>query len=620
MRRSKRWRAGYVFLLVLCVTAGWRSLGSADSTTTTRPAAVPHFRNDAARWQLGMRVQQAQLVDVDGDGWLDCIVNSSQLLLNRGNDTGGRQFVDFTAESGIGQRRSHTGGTAGTGVRPTFVAFGDVDGDGDLDLFSGVRSEIEFWKKDSSTGEPLVDADGARVLATPDPGWRNEIYRNDGTGRFSVIANSGVSTAAESTTSATFLDFDLDGNLDLFVGNWYRSYGWSYDAYPDRLYRGNGDGTFTDVTKSAGLSLETAAGQRTSCRPTFGVASVDWNNDGFPDLFACSYGRRWNQQWRNNGDGTFTELAESTSFDGDAIRSGHYAVPGRAAEQPFRSNGNTFDVTFADFDNDGDIDGFLAEIAHAWAGSSSDRSSLLENLGATEGYRFRRRSDTQIDRETANQRNWNDGDIYGGWIDANGDGLEDAFVSSSDYPDDQRLRLFVQGSDHRFSDRTDAFGLDWPASNMPSVGDVDGDGDPDLLVARSLNRLGKQRRAELGDRAALWINHGANDQNWCKLQLRGKGAGGCNRRGIGCRVVVELSGRTLHRFVQSASGHAGHQNPDDLLIGLGTDQAIERLTIHWANAARTKTEFHDIVANHRVTITEPAPGGTAKLQITPFDN
>ena len=599
----------------------------------------PAFQNDRSAYGLDVPLRQVILADLDGDGWLDCIANSRQVFLQRpdlsgADPSGKRHFIEFTEKSGIHLRPSHLppslpadgddhptdlveSSNALVESAPSFVVCGDVDNDGDLDLFSGVRSELEFWRKDEATGEPVVGPDGLRVPVNPDRGWRNEIMLNDGEGRFTVVAQSGVSAVAETSCAATFLDFDLDGVLDLFVGNWYQSYGWSYDAYPDRLYRGQGDGTFVDVTEAAGLSTQTEAGTRTSTKPTYGVGCVDWNGDRFPDLFSCSYGRQWNQQWRNNGDGTFTEVAESTSFDGDAVRSGHYPENRREPELPFRANGNTFDVSFADFDNDGDFDAFLGEITHAWAGSSSDPSTLLVNLGVTEGFRFERRDDAGIVRAHEGER-WNQGDIFAGWIDANGDGREDLFISSSDYPDDQRLRLFVQNEAHQFEDRTAAFGLDWPASSMPSVGDVDGDGDPDLLVARSLSRLSKDVRDELGDRGGLWINGVGDGQSWCTVRLRGRGAGGCNARGIGCRVAVQVGDRLLHRAVQSASGHTGHQNPDDLLIGLGSSDRIESLTVYWANAAGTESVIEGFGANQRVTIFEPEGDAPARVEFAPL--
>ncbi|MFQ5655872.1 MAG: FG-GAP repeat domain-containing protein, partial [Planctomycetota bacterium] len=405
------------------------------------------FEEQAERWGLTAPAKRVVWGDLDGDGWLDCILDCRRVYLSRPVEGAAgarspaaasgapRRFVDFTEESGL-----LAGGEGGEGARRVaYALLGDVDNDGDLDLFSAVSQEPERWRKDPDRPEePLLDEAGDRVPARADDGQRSAIHLNDGTGRFTRLARSGVEEPAEAALAGTFLDYDLDGVLDIFAGSSYRSYGWSYDAYPDRLYRGRGDGTFEEVTEAAGLMTRREAGHRDSSRPTFGVTSGDWNGDGFADIFVCAYGRQWNLLWRNKGDGTFTEVGESAGFDGDEVRHGHYP-PGisRAPEKPFRSNGNTFDCALADFDNDGDLDLVLGEITHAWAGSSSDASARLVNQGAAEGFHFRRARDAGITRRHEIER-WNQGDLHTGWIDADGDGLLDLIIASGDYPDDQR--------------------------------------------------------------------------------------------------------------------------------------------------------------------------------------
>jgi hypothetical protein len=144
---------------------------------------------------------------------------------------------------------------------------------------------------------------------------------------------------------------------------------------------------------------------RGSHKPTYGTAAADWEDDGDPDLFSLSYGRQWNLHWRNDG-GKFTEIGETTRFDGDDDESGVYPAEfhpdGRRAELPFRSNGNSFDATFADYDNDGDLDCVVSEYTHAWAGPSSDVTSVLTNTGKEGGYRFERR--IRLDRKPFESR------------------------------------------------------------------------------------------------------------------------------------------------------------------------------------------------------------------------
>lgn len=574
----------------------------------------PQFRDVAKEWGLEANGSRVVLGDLNGDGWLDAIVDTERVFLQDAElaqgATAGLRFVDF-GPCGLDRDPSRTthGGDpeASTPRKADFIVLGDVDNDGDLDVFSGIRAELEFWKRDpDKTGEPLRDDQGKRVPSKPDSGFRSRIYLNDGHGKFLPAPESDLSQAAESSTCATFVDYDLDGILDLFVGSWYVSYGWSLDAYPDRLYRGLGDGRFDDVTEQAGLLTERAAGTRQSSKPTYGVAAADWDLDGDQDLFVCGYGRRWNLHWRNLGDGRFEEIGESTAFDGDVVRSGHYpSAVRRSPEKPFRSNGNTFDVALADFDHDGDVDAFLADITHWWAGSSSDRSQLLVNRGRDEAFRFDRTEALALPRTHAADR-WNQGDISAAWVDVDGDGWLDLALGSSDYPDDQRLRIFRNENGQRFEDKTIDWAIDWVGAAQFSVGDIDRDGDPDFLMGRSLARLKKEARDALGSDVGLLVNESERGP-WLTLELVGSGAGstkgkgGANRQGIGARVEIQIGDRRLVRIVQGGAGHGGRQDPAPILLGLRPPSSVGqnesyKITVHWPNSARSTTE-HEIAPN-----------------------
>jgi len=320
-------------------------------------------------------------VDVDGDGWLDVFVLDAhkkrpalRLLLSRPRTDGGRTLVDFTRRSGL---------LVPAGRRfPNFVLFGDVDGDGDVDAF--LSRYCDFERPKVEKGKIVRDRDGKPVPALVDDGLRCEILLNDGRGVFEALADSGVGEPPATTSAACFLDFDNDGLLDLFVGNWYRAYGVSLEAYPDRLYRGLGGGRFEDVTEKVGM------------------------------LVSGKPGERENVLWESKAGKRFEDVARRTHVDGDADTSGVYPEEvkkfwkkrfghEREDEKPFRSNGNTFDAACEDFDNDGDVDVFLGEICHWWAGSSSDRSMLLENLGRAGNYVFKRDA-TRMERKHPGKR------------------------------------------------------------------------------------------------------------------------------------------------------------------------------------------------------------------------
>jgi enediyne biosynthesis protein E4 len=532
---------------------------------------APTFVNVAKKLGVaGHPGARCAFADLDGDGWPDLVINRQIVLRN----VGGWSFKDVTEASGInvddGREKPRIA---------DLLTFGDVDNDGDLDIFSGRSCDFE---KEGVT----------------DDGRRSEILLNDGKGRFTVKKDSGVRDHPATTCAATFLDYDRDGKLDLFVANWYRQYGKGLECYPPRLYRGRGDGSFEDVSEKAGLLGVAEPARRDSRRPIYGVTHADWNNDGWPDLLVCAYGRQWNLLFTNDGDGTFTDVGAETGFDGDADRTGTYPDWAqeffvkrlgrkRGNEAPFRSNGNTFSCAPADFDNDGDMDCVLGEITHNWAGSSSDLTSVLVNMGKEKGWAFERRVNAGAPRPHALSRGWNQGDMHVAWLDYDLDGLLDLIISSSDYPDDQRMRLYRQGEDHAFTEVTKDTGLDWVASNAISIADFDRDGDPDILAGRSLSRLSKEQRAALPNEVALWQNDQRTGHHWIAITLRGKGRFGANRSAIGARVFVHAGGRTQMREVTGSTGHVGDRNSFALLFGIGEAKTIERIEILWPGPNRT---------------------------------
>lgn len=229
----------------------------------------------------------AAWADYDGDGYLDLFVANSvgkQDLLyhNVGNGT----FLDVAAKSGMADTANGSG-----------VAWGDFDNDGDLDLFVNNGS-----------------------------GQQSFLYRNNGNGTFTnVSAQSGITLASDGQGVA-WCDYDNDGDLDLYAAN--------YGGKPDYLYRNNGDGTFTEV--SAQIGLKSAAKSR-------GVAWADYDNDGDFDLFVSVDWGAGGMLFRNNGNGTFTNVTEPMGIYG----------------------GWAISAAWADYDMDGDLDLYVTtQVSH----------------------------------------------------------------------------------------------------------------------------------------------------------------------------------------------------------------------------------------------------------------
>jgi hypothetical protein len=296
--------------------------------------------------------------DYDNDGDVDLAVSlgSGEVRLYR-NDRG--VLVSVGAELGMPQAGSHE-------LRG--LSWGDFDGDGFLDLLGGstprdkptvvLRNEGGKSFTDVATAIGLTipdrsarqtnwidyDNDGDLDVYSTDRGGDNKMFRNDG-GKFTHVFVGVGPTDDRPTVGACWLDMDLDGDLDLFLAN--------QSGAPDALWRNDGD-SFTDVAAVLGMT----GPKRTKAEGGVGCAIGDYDNDGDFDIFVPSYGR--NLLYRNNGDGTFTDVARALGVGVE-----NHAVG----------------ADWGDYDNDGDLDLFVVSY-EGGPGAQSPLNALFRNDGA----------------------------------------------------------------------------------------------------------------------------------------------------------------------------------------------------------------------------------------------
>jgi hypothetical protein len=574
----------------------------------------PWFTNVAKEAGLrGVKAKDGIFTDVNGDGFADLCLDRQRFYLSKKgesftlHETHGIEYPEVTLIP-IGK----TGKPDLTKAKkrpfvPQYLYFADVDNDGDVDALYGVHSSWEWF-----------DQGRGRFVRIPecDHEVRSSVWLNDGKGRFTRGPKSGYTApdAAGPAMALALVDTDLDGNLDLYEGREYRQYGILYGCGVDRLWRGDGKGGFTDVTKKAGLLTVPEPAGPMSSRPSYGVTHADVNNDGRPDLLQMAYGRQWNYLWLAGKDGTFTEAGMTSGFSGDDITHGKYPdFTRRGPEKPFRSNGNTFDCAVGDIDNDGDLDLFLGEITHYWAGEASDLPSLLVNETKDGVVKFSRRPVTEFlpKREFRGDRGWNYGDLHAAFLDVDLDTRLDLLIGSGDYPDGQFLRLYRQKSDGTFEEMTKIAGFDWEGCGDLSIGDYDRDGDPDILAGRSFMRLSQAHRDRyMGgikvNEVGLFRNDIGNrsGNHWLNVRLVGRKA---NRSGIGARITVKTGDVTQIREIRAGSGLANHQDALEACFGLSKATKVDELVVTWPDERNSRQRFRNVEVDRFVVVTQGRP-------------
>jgi enediyne biosynthesis protein E4 len=573
------------------------------------------------------------IVDLDGDGWNDLVTHQWmqdrpmldvdppvlmwRILLNRPapGGGGGRIFEDVSIDSGYGLARDGSMNRAAN-----LAVAADFDNDGDADLLSGYYADV------------------------PDFGDRNELFLNDGAAHF-TRARGGVyeNDLPWHTAAAAPLDYDRDGFLDVYLGFWYNVFG-LLPGQQDRLYRGDGAGGLMEVTDAAGLTTTVNGyAEGTNHRPTYGLAACDMNDDGWPDLLGSAYGREWNQLWVN-GSGTFMDVGRATGYAADEITdysdNEFYrcwcqqnpggcdpSIPGPRIlcdqnywnvgvdDQPWMAGGNTFTTACGDVDNDGDLDLYNSEIVHWHIGGSSDPSQLLVNEPnqSAIGFGFVRpgvaATGLGIPHPT---QDWNEGGIMTSFIDFDNDGSLDIYLAASEYAGNFGL-LYRGNGDGTFTEASDTAGVHQVCANGIAVGDLDNDGDQDLILGSGTWR----------DCADTWTtaevhvyrNDVGQETNALRLRLVGSGPPGAARDAIGARVKVTAGATTFRRDVQGSYGTFAIGNELPLTVGLGSACTAD-VEVRWPDAQGTVETYPGVLANYAVEITQGA-GVTYREALTP---
>jgi hypothetical protein len=501
---------------------------------------------------------------------------------------------------------------------PAGVALFDYDGDGFLDIYLVNGAEMPSLEK---TG----------------PKYFNRLFHNNRDGTFTDVTEKAGVAGKGYGMGVAVGDYDNDGRPDLYLAN----------VNGNQLFHNNGDGTFTDVTEKAGVPGGLFGGKK-----MWSIAAgwIDYNNDGLLDLFVSNYcqwdpqhepacmglnGRGYchpnsfaplpNTLYRNNGDGTFTDVSVETGiaavmgkgmgvafadYDGDGFPDIFVAndnspnllfhnLGGRKFEEAGFQTGVAFNedgvalagmgAAFRDVNNDG-----LPDVWHT--AIENETFPLFLNRG---GGRFVNASQASgVAQATRSMSGWSNG-----IADLDNDGWKDLFVARGNVMDDIEavskhfhyaepnsvLRNLGNG---RFADVSATAGEDFvrPAPNRGlAYGDLDNDGRIDMVVTA------------LREPARIFHNETVNGNHWVVLKLTGTKS---NRMGLGARIRITTGdGRNQFSEVTTSTGYAASSDPR-AHFGLGASALVREIEIQWPS--RIRQTLRDVAADRIVSVEEPS--------------
>ena len=451
----------------------------------------------------------------------------------------------------------------GNGV--SFVDY-DLDGWDDITLTTGASQGVRFFKNTNgmfSEDFPTIpttvyqtkclnwvdyDNDGDKDIFLTSDTVGNKLFENTGNLVFQdVTVAAGFPTTNTFTFGASWGDIDNDGNLDVYLCNRDANF-----LIKNQLFRNNGDGTFSDISATAGVDIS---------QISFCSAFLDYNNDGYQDIYVSN--DRWftsNYLFKNNGDGTFDDVSQISGTDLEI---------------------DAMSVTVDDYNNDGWFDIYVTNNPGGNVFLKNNGDGTFTDIAMTTGTSF-------------NSHGWG-----AAFFDAENDMDLDLYVSGSyvgPNTDWISAAFYKRTGPEMFEIPTDAgFLNDEGSSYSNAIGDINNDGLPEIIV----NNIADEP-------LQLWRNQTTTSNNWLKVKLEGTAS---NRDGIGSIIEMGISGNAQYRYTLCGEGYLG-QNSNYELFGMGSNTSADYVKVTWLSGI--VDYFYNVSANQVLEVTE----GSGTLSIS----
>ncbi len=468
-------------------------------------------------------------------------------------------LLPFSPANGLAQSIRFHEATNAAGITPNDPSgfghgssFGDFNGDGRPDIYMMSYGTAHFlFRNNGGTFTDIAASAGVQFPTQSDRGMAaadydndgdldlyiaagytgNVLYRNNGNNTFSDVTSSAGVDLSGQGQGVAWGDYNRDGRLDLFVtqtdGN-------------NVLFRQGSDHRFTDVTSSAGIG-----GFSSSLQPVF----FDVDGDGDVDLFVARQGNQANLLYINNGNGTFSERAQSWGIASPAAHSQGAAI--------------------GDYDRDGDLDVYVCDY---------DGYNLLFK---NQGNHF---DEVSVSAGVRSGFTGNRGALF---ADFNDDGWLDLYVTRRG-----DNKMYRNNGDGTFSDVSSASGTaDTNDGYSPSMADYDNDGDLDIFFSNT------------GQNSALLQNNGPF-HNWLQIKLRGNTS---NRGGVGAKMTAWLNGQRQTQAIIAGQAYLCTGSDLTAHFALGSSNKLDSLVIQWPSGTRDR--FANLTANQKITLEEGTGGG-----------